>query len=91
MLVTARQLMCSWENQSQLFPEFVKCHVWQVLCKHVCGVIAARKEDYRDFLVFNAFTDIMILNVNVFGMSLLNRIRSNENGTLIVGTNQCFR
>jgi len=59
--------------------------MWQILCKHVCGVIVAQKEDDRDLLVFNAFVYVMIPNVNVFGMSFLNRIQSNENGSLIVG------
>ena len=67
-------LTFSWENQSQLILEFKKSHLWQVLCKHVHGVIMAQKEDDRDFFVFNAFSYIMILNVNVFGMYFLNRI-----------------
>ena len=41
-------------------------------------VTSSRDEDDGDFVIFDAFTYVMIADINVFGLLLLFRIRADE-------------
>ena len=61
-----------------MLAELLKLHLIEVLCEHVGGIVSSRNENNRDFVVFNAFTYIVIADINVFSLLLLYRVRANE-------------
>ena len=58
--------------------ELLELNPIKVLGEHVSRVISSRDEDNRDFVVFNAFTYVVIVDINVLGPLLLYRVRANE-------------
>ena len=50
----------------------------EVLCEHIGGIVSSRNENDRDFVVLNAFTYIVIADINVLSPLLLYRVRANE-------------
>ena len=50
----------------------------EVPCEHVSRIVSSRNENNRDFVIFDAFTYVMIADINVFGLLLLYRVRANE-------------
>ena len=49
-----------------MLPEVKEVNSAKVLCEHVSQIFHARDEVDRYFVIFNALTYVMILNVNVF-------------------------
>ena len=59
--------------------ELLKLDPIEVLCEHVSGVISSRDKNDRDFVILNAFTYIVIVNINLVcffctGLELMNRL-----------------
>ena len=50
----------------------------EVLCEHVSGVVSSWNENDGDFVIFNAFTYIVIADINVFCLLLLYRVGADE-------------
>ena len=61
-----------------MLTEPLTLHPIEVLCEHVSGVVSSRDENNRDFVVFDAFTYVVIADINVFSPLLLYRIGANE-------------
>jgi len=49
-----------------------------VLCKHVCGVLVTVYEEDTSILPGDDFSNIMIPDVNMFGVLLGDRVRCDE-------------
>ena len=58
--------------------ELLKLHPIEVLCEHVGRVVSFWNENDRDFVILDAFTYIVIADINVFIPLLLYRIRADE-------------
>ena len=61
-----------------MLAELFKLDLIEVLCEHVGRVVSSRDKDDGDFVIFDAFTYVVIADINVFGSLLLYRIRANE-------------
>ena len=58
--------------------ELFELHPIEVLCEHVGGVVSSRNENDGDFVILDAFTYIVIADINVFSLLLLYRVRADE-------------
>ena len=61
-----------------MLAELLKLDLIEVLCEHVSRVISSRNKNNGDFVIFNAFTYVVIADINVFGLLLLYRVRADE-------------
>ena len=61
-----------------MLTELFTLHLIEVLCEHVSGVVSSRNENDRDFVILDAFTYIVIADINMFSLLLLYRIRADE-------------
>jgi hypothetical protein len=74
-----------WEElNAKLSSELLKFEASKILGEDISSVIFSG--DKVSLYLFNcyAFTHIMILDINMFGMYFLHRVRPNENAALIV-------
>ena len=61
-----------------MLAELLKLHLIEVFHEHVGGVVSSWNENDRGFVVLNAFTYIVIADINVLSPLLLYRVRTNE-------------
>ena len=61
-----------------MLTELLELHLIKVLHEHVGGVVSSWNENDRDFVVLDAFTYIVIADINVFSPPLLYRVRADE-------------
>ena len=58
--------------------ELLELHPIEVLCEHVSRIVSSWNENDGDFVVLNAFTYIVIADIDVFSPLLLYMVRADE-------------
>ena len=82
---SSNQLKVSSEElNTELCSELLKFEASKILGEDIGSVIFRGDEEHVNLLHSYALTYVTILNINMFCMDLLHRIRPNENAALIV-------
>jgi hypothetical protein len=72
------------ELHPEPFSEPLKFEAFKILGEDISSVIFRGDKEHIDLLLSHALTHVMILDINMFHVDLLHRIRPNENAALIV-------
>ena len=72
------------ELNTKLCSELLKFEASKILGEDISSVIFRGDKEHIDLPLSYALTHVMILNINMFCVDLLHRVRPNENAALIV-------
>ena len=72
--------------QSKHQPEFQEFDMPQVLGEHVCRVVISINIEDFNVLLFDHFTNVVVPNIDVFGLTLSHWVGRDEDRALIIPT-----
>ena len=76
------------ELKPELCPEFEEFDMPEILCEHVCGILATFNKENFNLTVGYYFPDIVVPDVDVLRSLLLHRVGGNEDRSLIISADR---